>query len=323
MSKPVLFASFRPLERAENLHALYEAYTGNKVHIMQSDQHYRSEVLSGKYDLMVTDDFPSVTPGKCIMIWHAIQGGKKIGLDQPGTPYYDRKLADNMTYIISAGSHMTHIWSRCTGVPKERILPLGFPRTDEYFLNNDEPHSKKIYLYVPTFRDKLDPPFHPVDWAYIDSQLTDGEVFVVKAHPWQAQYNVDQVTQDIRNGQYKHIVVLSPATPTSPFLYNADVVITDYSSVMFDAYILNKPVVLFDTDKTEQYVNVRGMYMTYPYDYCPFIAHDEKALIGGVRYRTKYPYLTPSEKRCLDLVADACDGHSCERICNLINDLNK
>ena len=35
--KPVLFVSFRPLERAENIRAIYEAYDGEKVHILQSD----------------------------------------------------------------------------------------------------------------------------------------------------------------------------------------------------------------------------------------------------------------------------------------------
>lgn len=321
MSKPVLFVSFRPLERAENLRAIYEAYTGSKVHIMQSDPQYRSEVLSGKYDLMVTDDFPSITPGKCIMIWHAIQGGKTIGLDQPSTPYYDRSLADNMTYIISAGTRMTDIWSRCTGVPKERILPLGMPRTDEYFYNNDEPHDKKLYLFVPTFRDIGETPFPDIDWAYIDAQLTDDELLVVKAHPWQAYQRVtDQVTPSFGNGQYKHIVVLSPAGPTAPILYNADVVITDYSSIMFDAYLLGKPVVLFE--KTPGYTTTRGMYFRYPDAYCNFNSRNEHMLIEMCRYRSAHPFFTPIELNCRDLVADACDGHSCERICKLIDKLN-
>ena len=82
MSKPVLFSCFRPIERAENLRAIYEAYTGPKKLIHSYDPDYHAEVTSGKYDVMVTDDFPSVTPGKCIVIWHGIQGGKTIGLPQ-------------------------------------------------------------------------------------------------------------------------------------------------------------------------------------------------------------------------------------------------
>lgn len=55
MSKPVLFVSFRPLDRAENLRAIYEAYDGSKVHITTHDKKYKDEVLSGKYDVMVID----------------------------------------------------------------------------------------------------------------------------------------------------------------------------------------------------------------------------------------------------------------------------
>ena len=318
MSKPVLFASFRPLERAENIHAIYTAYTGDKVHMMSTDPSFHNEVLSGKHDIMVTDDFPYITPGKCIMIWHAIQGGKTIGLDQPRQPYYRRQLAENMTYIISASRHMTGIWSKCTGVPKDRILPLGMPRTDEYFLNNDEPHDRKLYLFVPTFRDRGETPFPDIDWAYIDSQLSDSEVFVVKAHPWQVG-RADQVTHDLGNGMYKHIVVLSPDSPTSPFLYNADVVITDYSSVMFDAYLLDIPVVLFE--KTPGYTETRGMYLPYPDAYCSFLAVSEYKLVEMIRYRAKHPVLTPTEKSCRDIVASDCDGHACERLTSLINQM--
>ena len=93
MSKPVLFASIRPLDRAENIKAIYNAYNGEKVHAVSTTYDYKREVQSGKYDLMVTDDFPYITPGKTIMIWHGIQGGKTIGLDQPGQPFYHPDMA--------------------------------------------------------------------------------------------------------------------------------------------------------------------------------------------------------------------------------------
>ena len=320
MSNPVLFVSFRPLDRAENLCAIYDAYTGNKVHIHSYDSNYLKDVLSGKYGLMVTDDFPAITPGKCIMIWHGIQGGKTIGFDQPGHPYYDKTVADRMTYVISAGTGMVNIWSKCTGLPKDRILPLGFPRTDEYTYYQQEYTKQKTYLFVPTFRDKGETPFPDIDWQYIDDHLTDDETFVIKAHPWQDDTCTNQVTPGLINGTYKHIVIISPSGATTPFLYTADVVITDYSSIMFDAYLLNKPVVLFE--KTPGYTITRGMYLDYPSDYCSYYATTEKQLLDNIRFRAKYPYITQAEQTCRHVVADMCDGHSCERISKLIDDLN-
>ena len=319
MSKPVLFVSFRPLERAENLCAIYNAYKGDKVHIGTYVPHYREEVLSGKYDLMVSDDFPSVSPGKCIMIWHGIQGGKTIGFDQPGHPYFSDETSRLITYVISAGTGMIPIWSKCTGIAYSHILPLGMPRTDEYAYYHHEQSEKKTYLFVPTFRDKGETPFPDIDWAYLDSQLTDDETLVVKAHPWQAYVGTNQVTPGITNGMYKHIVIVSPAGATTPFLYNADVVITDYSSVMFDAYLLNKPVVLFE--KKPGYTQTRGMYFDYPYDYCSYTARNEEQLLNDIRFRAKYPFLTGTEKTCRSVVADRCDGHACERLCQFINDI--
>ena len=322
MSKPVLFVSFRPLERAENLRAAYDAYDGEKVHILSSDPHYHDEVTSGKYDLMVTDDFPSVTTGKCIVIWHGIQGGKTIGYDQPGHPYFSDETSRMITYIISAGTGMVNTWSKCTGIPPRRVLPLGMPRTDEYTLRKNEPHDNKVYLYVPTFRDKNEQPFPSINWDYIDSQLTDDEVFVVKAHPWQDTNCIEQVTPGVTNGRYKHIVILSPASATTPFLYTADVVITDYSSIMFDAFLLDKPVVLFMKD-FDRYSKERGMYLDYPHGYSTYYSTNEDNLLTLIRYRAKHPYLTENEKLVRHIVADRCDGHACERLSQFIHDINK
>lgn len=315
MSKPVLFVSFRTLSRAENLKAIYNAYDGPKVHICTYDKNYRDEVTSGKYDLMVIDEFPDVAPKYCIMIWHGIQGGKTIGLDQPKQPYYYKAWAENMTYIISASTGMVETWSKCTGVPADHVLPLGMPRTDEYVGKHKGDGEtrladKRAYLYVPTFRDSGETAFPNIDWRYIDDNLYDDELFAIKAHPWYSQKQFD-VTK------YKHIIELPTSTPSAPYLYDADVIITDYSSIMFDAYLLDKPVVLFE--KWKGYTTTRGMYLQYPTDYCSRYATNEEDLIDMLR--TSYS-LRSADLDCLHTVADMCDGHSCERLCNLITQLN-
>ena len=91
MSKPVLFVTGlgKDLQRAENIRTLYEAYDGEKAFISMHDGYYQA-LNSGKYDLMVVDIFPERKPKKCIMMWHAIQGGKLIGLGQKNGSYTDR-----------------------------------------------------------------------------------------------------------------------------------------------------------------------------------------------------------------------------------------
>lgn len=320
MSKPVLFSCFRPIERSENLRAIYEAYDGPKKLIHSYDPDYRDEVTSGRYDLMVIDDFPACTPGKCIVIGHGIHGSKTIALDQPGTPYYSREVTKRITCIVSAGTGTMRIWERCSGVPQDRIYPLGIPRTDQYVgKKKGDGHTalaeKRSYLYVPTFRDKKETPLPEIDWQYVDSMLSDDELLAIKPHPWHYQY----VSKTIIDRQYRHIIAVPGDEASAPYLYDADVVITDYSSIMFDAYILHKPVILFE--KLPGYIRTRGMYFQYPQFYSSRYARTEPELVALLRTADG---LTETEKTCLRTVADAClDGHATERLRDLIRRMNE
>ena len=313
MSKPVLFVSGlgKSLDRAENLRVLFDAYEGEKKFISTHDGRYDAEVKSGKYDLMVIDIFPTVSPGKTIMMWHAIQGGKYIGLDEKKT-YYRESYADLMDRIVVAGKGGIEMFHRCTKVPKERILNLGMPRTDRYIGkkkgDGHTPYAKKnVYLFAPTFRGWHDTPFPCIDWWKIDNMLNDDEILIVKAHPYGFTFDLEG---------YRHIVEAYKMQPSVNYLYDCDVVITDYSSIMFDGYLLNKPCVLFE--KNPGYTESRGMYLKYPFEYSPRYAMDE---IGMIQLARTAKRISKVEKQCRDYVADMCDGHSCERICKLIEEM--
>lgn len=314
MSKPVLFVTGlgKDKARAENMMELFWAYPGEKEYISGHDLNAVNIISSGKYDLMVIDVFPVVKPKKAIMIWHAIQGGKYIGLDQKGS-YYKDSMADLIDYIIVAGSGGVDMFHQCTGVPYSRILPLGMPRTDRYFqqwTGKPDPglEWKRIYLYAPTFRGHSDPEMFDIDWQAIDQQLLDDEVLLVKAHPYGHAFNI---------GSRRHIIQVNEMKPTYDYLQAASVVITDYSSIMFDAYLLDRPVVLFEKEKG--YVQQRGMYMHYPYEYSSRYATTETEMVALAR---KAHDLKSIDKECRDYVAGMCDGHSLERICRFIEEVN-
>lgn len=315
MSKPVLFATGlgRKIERAENLCTLFDAYDGDKKIMSMQDENYRAEVNSGKYDLSVVDIFPTFATKKCIMMWHAIQGGKYIGLDEK-TTYYSTAYEKLMTAIIVAGKGGIDMFHQCTRVPKERIYNLGMPRTDKYFSKqNRHPlfEGKRMYLYAPTFRNWRETPMPVIDWDWLDRQLTDDEILIIKPHPYSYEFYDDR-------GFHKHIMEADKMISSSGYLSDASVVITDYSSIMFDAYLLNKPVVLFE--KNPGYLKTRGMYLQYPDQYCSRYATNERELLELMRSAKR---LRKTEKLCRDYVADMCDGHSCERICKFIEEVNR
>ena len=320
MSKPVLFVTGlgRELSRAENLMALYNAYDGDKYICHICNPLYMHNAKRGDFSAIVIDIFPTEHYAPTIMAWHSIQGGKHIGLDEKGT-YYRHEYADNMDYVIAAGSgYGREMWQQCTGVPLDKIVDFGMARTDRYVgKKKGDGHTvladKKAYLYAPTFRQPYETPLPTIDWEWLDEHLSDDELFVVKAHP--------QSHALTYHDHYKHIIEADRMEPTVNYLYDADVVITDYSSVIFDGYLLHKPAVLFE--KNPGYTMKRGMYLDYPYDYCTLYATDEYELLMDIRlaYATKKRGLCTREKRCINRIADACDGHSCERICELIKEI--
>ena len=307
--KPVLFAGTRPYGRAENISALYDYYQGNKKFIELEWHHKHPDITSGNYDVLVIDEFPSQVPKKCILIWHAIQGGKHIGFDQPN-PYINNKLID---YVIAAGDGAIPMWAKCTQLSEDKILPLGMPRTD-VFIGKQKGDGKTVlankrsYLYVPTFRWPEEAIEFNLNYDWIDSQLTNDELFVVKAHT---------VGHPFLTKKYNHIIEISSSEPSTPYLIDCDVIITDYSSIIFDGYLLNKPSILYSPNF--DYVSRRGMYMKYPQEYSSKIATNEQELLNLLHSTYK---LTEIERKCMQKVANKCDGHSCERICNLISKLN-
>lgn len=79
MNKPVLFAGTRPYGRAENISALYDYYNGEKKYLDISIYDNFLKINDKDYNVLVIDEFPRRYSKKCIMLWHAIQGGKYIG----------------------------------------------------------------------------------------------------------------------------------------------------------------------------------------------------------------------------------------------------
>lgn len=307
----ILFTSDRPLYRAENIKAVYDAYDGEKMFIRTDPWHYNPEVESKKYSLRVCDEFIFSSPGKAIMIGHGISGGKSFGLDQPN-PYFRRENARFLTYVISTSEATRDLVARQSGVAIGNVLPLGMPRTDAYFgrIKGDGGTilaEKRAYLFAPTWRNQHEGSFPDIDWDYLDSLLCDDEVLAVKPH---------MLTRHVLKKQYRHIVEVSSDAPSTPYLIDCDVLVTDYSSIMLDAHVLRKPVVLFE--KQKGYAESRGMYLQYPDEYASRYCTTEADLVYILR--TAFEPLE-ADIRCREYTASACDGHSTERVVKLIREV--
>lgn len=305
MSETVYFASMRSLERAENIKAVYNAYHGKKQFVQMDWNRYIFN--SG---VIVTDEFISYAGigSDVIMIGHGIPGLKYFGYHMRAR-YVREEEARNFSWVICSGKETIGLVAAQHGVDPSMVLPLGMPRTDQFFQMENGgtilQEAKRSYLYVPTWRNGTDAPEPEVDYDLIDSLLEDGEVFAVKPHMLSGGADLEG---------YKHIITISQDEESSPYLMDADVVITDYSAILMDAHVLRKPVVLFAKDVSE-YNATRGIYYNYPSGYSSNHAKTEAELVQMMRTAKRGPEDEECRRRC----CESCDGHSTDRLIALIN----
>ena len=143
-------------------------------------------------------------------------------------------------------------------------------------------HYKKIILYAPTWRDneyseKGKYKFaSKLDFDKAKEALSDEYIFIVKYHYL--------VSDKIDWTPYKGFVYTFDETKDIAWLYLvSDMLITDYSSVMFDYSILNRPMLFFAYDLEDYKENLRGFYFDFVNDIPGPISRDTDQLIKDIK----------------------------------------
>ena len=314
----VLFVSENQLGRCENLTAVWDAYDGDKEFRLHHSS-MRTAEREG-FDAVVFDALPVFMEGKAhcktVNLCHGITGNKLYGSDEGDrAPWFDAEASMQTDYAIAASDAHVPMVARQLCIPQKRVLPLGFPRTDAYFSRQSvERPSERVYLYAPTFRNG-DGRLPRIDWMRLDRMLNDGERLIVKRHYYMGE-------PLMRGQNMQRIIEVGSEEPLVRYMLSCDVLITDYSSAMFDAHLLGKPTVLLVDDMAE-YIAKRGMYYPYPQFYSSrwlYVEGCEEYLVAMLREAAENG-LTDTERACIETVAGACDGHSTERVCELIKNL--
>lgn len=321
--KPVMFTSDHKLERAENLRAVWGAYKGPKEFVQGSWR--MAEAARNGYAAVVCDTLPRYMPdkGDCksIVINHGIIG-KKYALNEPRSGI-DTEAFKQIDATISASTHLVDIIAGQFGLPVEKVHAVGFPRTDQYIgakKGDGETflaRYKRAYLFVPTYRGEADGGHVPrIDWTEVDAMLEDDEIVVVKRHYFQLE---PIVTQNV-----DRIVEVPPSEVSTPYLIDCDVVVTDYSSIMQDGYLLGKPSVL-TIDDMDEYLSTRGMDLEFPADYSSrtIAAEGHEAELLAMLREAAENGMGKVERRHVELTANMCDGNAAKRVCELVDSLLK
>lgn len=231
------------------------------------------KVLATSKVLINNTNFPPYfrkrTEQKYLQTWHGTPL-KRLGrdiVDVVPTGSYLRMMdreASYWDYLISPSSYCTNLFPNCFGY-KGKILETGYPRNDllttgksnrsqirkSLGISNDD---DLVVLYAPTWRDyqrTATGNWKPVN--FLGSNVSNATV-LFRGHTNTHSAHKPSVASgmlDVTN--YKNVAELYLA---------ADVLITDYSSSMFDFTVTGKPIIFLVPD-IDSYAGKRGFYFDF------------------------------------------------------------
>ncbi|MEU6763691.1 CDP-glycerol glycerophosphotransferase family protein [Streptomyces sp. NPDC046853] len=214
-----------------------------------------------------------------LQTWHG-SAYKRMGFDEARIKTQNApqrqwlgEAVDRFDHFLVRSEHDVNTLARAYGIPDERLLRCGYPRNDRLIAARarDEtsgrfprppvaaelgiPDHKTVVLYAPTFRGgppkKNKPVRLPLDVRKFAGRFGDTHVLLVRAHYMEAA-----ALPVCPPGT---VVDVSAHHDVSELLCLADVLVTDYSSIMFDFALLDRPLVHFAPD-LDAYEAERGSY---------------------------------------------------------------
>ena len=211
-----------------------------------------------------------------IQVWHACGAFKAFGfsrLSREGCWSQESRSHRTYDYCLVSSRKVAKHYAEAFGMNVDRVIATGVPRTDIFF---DEAYKreirakifsaypmlkdKKVILFAPTFRGSSKKeghyPHYRFDYKKIFERFGDEYRIIIKHHP---HVNNKFVIED----EYKDRVIdLSKNEELNELLFVTDILITDYSSVIFEAALLDIPMLFYAFD-LDEYISSRGFYCEY------------------------------------------------------------
>lgn len=198
-----------------------------------------------------------------IQTWHSSLRLKMIEGDVPGLSdsYVEAAREDSrkIDLLLSGCRFSTDIFRRAFWYDGE-ILEAGTPRCDGFFGDTSAvrkkvfrwfhiPEGKKLALYAPTFRKDMTASLYGFDPDRLQRSLGDDWCVGCRLHP--------NLNADVPAGA---AIPMSKYPDMQELLQACDLLITDYSSSMFDMAVAGKKCALYVPDFQQYLANERGLY---------------------------------------------------------------
>lgn len=290
----------------------------DKIFVIERDSKAAKNILKHAGAIFFNQNFTDISPnpyncyGKSLSLnfWHGVPW-KKIGFDafkKKDVLFYlfcrlQNRLLKAKYYVSISDIYADKIKS-AFGATEKELIEAGFPRNAPFYSKIEQNKSREIILtkikanqthnnleeitiiaYMPTFRDNestvidlkqnLDDDF--MQW------LKENNVFIVqKAH---------FVDSERRNfiEQKKQNLIISNDINATVLMSAADILISDYSSCIFDYLLLDRPIIHFVYDYEQYKNNDRGLYFDIDDIKCGLVVRTISELQKAIKISLKEP----------------------------------
>lgn len=255
------------------------------------------------FDWLVLDEKTTL-----IQLWHAGAGYKSVGYSRWGhkgspMPFSCHRQYD---FTITPGRNIAHFFSEQFGINDAQVVPTGMPRMDEYL---DEDHrrevteklyetypqfaGKRIILFAPTYRGSnrkhAHYPMELIDFKGLAEVCGEDAVVLFKMHPFVS----DGVP--IPREYEDRFLDMSRYPSINDLYYITDLLITDYSSSVFEFSLMRKPMLFFAFDEY-QFAYSRGFHRDYRSAIPGKLCHTFEEVLTAIReedfeFEKNEPYL--------------------------------
>jgi len=266
---------------------------------------------------------------KVVQVWHACGAFKRFGFSTAkltfgGTSFKQKLYPLHRNYDVVTVSSPEVVWAYEEAMMLEgqnKVKPWGISRTDVFFnkefLNSakeavhqavPESAGKKIILYAPTFRGKVLYAESPdeMDLLKMKEALGEEYVLLIKHHPFVKNRPV--INESCREFAFD----VTDKLEIDQLLCISDICISDYSSLIFEYSLFERPMLFFAYD-LDEYFDYRGFY--YDYDEMtpgPIVRNTEEIIDYIANIDTRFDLQEVQAFR--DKFMSSCDGHVTERI---------
>jgi CDP-glycerol glycerophosphotransferase (TagB/SpsB family) len=252
---------------------------GAMLHVLRAGYHLASARM------FLVDDYyfpmyvvPQPPGHRWVQVWHACGAFKKFGysvLDKAfgADEAYVQRIPIHSTYDVCLVSAEQFIpaYMEAFGLPRDRFTSaIGIPRTDLFFdgplvertmaavrEKYGIPDGRRVVLYAPTFRGvrptvARDP--SGLDLEELLARVGADHVVLMRSHPF--------VRGDGAAPRPDGVIDVSDHHDINELMLVSDVLVTDYSSAIYEYALLGRPIAFLAADH-EEYEHERGFYFDY------------------------------------------------------------